>query len=451
MPTLPIARPLADAVQVMKGPFGRPYVRHLNRPQPAWEGSQLDADIARLRLINEARMELRGTAAQNMDYFILVPTLRCNLSCDYCQVSRAAESARGFDWDADTLSSTIDFIAERAGLTPTLEFQGGEPLLRLDAIIEVRDALIRLGKRPRVVVCTNLQSVSAEAWAFLAQPNVLVSSSFDGTWQDHDRHRTNGTSNLEQFRDNLLRALATLGRDRVSLTSTIDPKAPPRPADVFSTMRNLGVTTMFMRPVNYQGFARKAYRDVRQDDAWDHYYRAFLDALIADNLDHSTALSEYYFSYILRRILDPRHSEYVDLRNPNILGRDYVVIGEKGDLFPSDEARMLYRSGQIDLRIGHVSHGIDEAVVTQLNTCSDNRLDPDCARCVYQAVCGRDLIDDISRYGRIDTPRSETRHCRRHLSIFDYVMHKLAFSPAAEIEVMARMAGLDSIDVRAYR
>lgn len=216
-------------------------------------------------------------------------------------------------------------------------------------------------------------------------------------------------------------------------------------------MRALGVGTMFIRPVNYQGFARKAYGGVRNDEAWDSYYIAFIEALIAENRKADYVLGEYYLSYVLRRLLDPRRQEHVDLRNPNPLGQDYLVVSERGDLFPSDEARMLYRTGQIDLRIGHVVTGLDHGVLDQLNRYSDNRSDPTCRDCVYQAVCGRDLIDDISRYGRIDGPRHQTRHCRRHMSLFDYLMGKLAQGSPWEIEVLARMAGLRGIDTSAYR
>ena len=34
---------------------------------------------------------------RKIGYLILIPTLRCNLSCSYCQVSRAPEKAKGYD------------------------------------------------------------------------------------------------------------------------------------------------------------------------------------------------------------------------------------------------------------------------------------------------------------------------------------------------------------------
>jgi hypothetical protein len=46
---------------------------------------------------------------------------------------------------------------------------------------------------------------------------------------------------------------------------------------------------------------------------------------------------------------------------------------------------------------------------------------------VYQPFCGRDLVDDLSRYGRVDLPRLETEFCRRHLHLFD-VIFSLVYS-----------------------
>ncbi len=33
--------------------------------------------------------------------------------------------------------------------------------------------------------------------------------------------------------------------------------------------------------------------------------------------------------------------------------------------------------------------------------------------------CGRDIVDDLARYGRIDVPRLDTEFCRRHRHLFD--------------------------------
>lgn len=82
---------------------------------------------------------------------------------------------------------------------------------------------------------------------------------------------------------------------------------------------------------------------------------------------------------------------------------------------------MLSRSGVIDLAIGHVATGWDTGKRSLLNQHASNTFDEDCSRCAFQAYCGRDLIDDLSRYGRVDLPRTETAFCRRHLHLFDFI------------------------------
>ena len=80
---------------------------------------------------------------------------------------------------------------------------------------------------------------------------------------------------------------------------------------------------------------------------------------------------------------------------------------------------MLARSGVIDLAIGNVIDGWAGPKRDMLNAAATNQFDQDCQRCVYQPFCGRDVVDDLSRYGRIDMPRHETEFCRRHLHLFD--------------------------------
>lgn len=56
------------------------------------------------------RSARRRHAPNRLDYLILVPTLRCNLSCSYCQVSRAPIDKAGFDWSDQTLADVLELI-----------------------------------------------------------------------------------------------------------------------------------------------------------------------------------------------------------------------------------------------------------------------------------------------------------------------------------------------------
>src|SRR3546814_11176144 len=91
---------------------------------------------------------------------ILVPTLRCNLSCSYCQVSRVNADRSGFDWSEDTLAAVLACLDRLDTDRIKIEFPGGEPTLRLDLIAAVIVRCTRLAD-PQFVVLPTLHSLSA--------------------------------------------------------------------------------------------------------------------------------------------------------------------------------------------------------------------------------------------------------------------------------------------------
>lgn len=65
---------------------------------------------------------------------IFVVTLRCNHTCQYCQVSRAPLGGSGHDMSAEHAALAVDRLFESPSPVITVEFQGGEPLLAFDRI-----------------------------------------------------------------------------------------------------------------------------------------------------------------------------------------------------------------------------------------------------------------------------------------------------------------------------
>lgn len=387
---------------------------------------------------------VRGVAdriarAGALDYLILVPTLRCNLSCSYCQVSRVAESRVGFDWSEDTLEAVLNLIDGLHAPRIKIEFQGGEPTLRPDLLRAVIERCDRFD-RAEFVVCTNLQHLDAEILAILDRPDVFVSTSLDGDAATHSRNRTGKPEVTDAFLANLRMLVDRHGPRKVSALPTIDPSLPPEPDDLIDAYAALGLDSIFLRPINYQGFARKRHRESReQDDAWRRYYERFVRRLIERNwCDRDRVLEETYLSIALRRIFQPGAERHVDLRNPNPMGLDYVVIDHDGTVYPTDEARMLARSGVIDLSPGTVRDGWGGPKRDLLNANATNQFDPDCRRCAYQPFCGRDVVDDLARYGRIDVPRHETEFCRRHLHLFDFAFQLIYSEDEAVLHSLAR-------------
>jgi His-Xaa-Ser system radical SAM maturase HxsB len=391
------------------------------------------------------RWAKRLHAPSELDYVILVPTLRCNLACAYCQVSRVNEHAPGYDWDAATLQAVLRFLDSQSTQRIKIEFQGGEPLLRLDVLKEVRAFARQRFEQSEFVVCTNLQDVSEEAWAFLSSQDTFVSTSLDPTVSLHERHRTIATATTDRFLRNLTRATQSMP-GRISALPTFDPDALPDPGEVIALYSSFGFRSIYLRPVNHQGFARKRFRTRDIGSLWANYIRAFIMRLVEHNATSDIAREEFYFSHCLRRVLRSGHDNHVDLRNPNAVGQNYLVIDHDGAFYPSDEARMMTRLGHIDLRMGDVRTGLDRATIDALNMEALNLFDADCVHCPYQAFCGVDLIDDLSRHGRIDLPRHITDFCQRHMAIFDLIFELLYCDDPKVQRSIALWSGLEAID-----
>lgn len=385
-------------------------------------------------------------APNTIDYVMLVPTLRCNLACGYCQVSRADEGARGFDWSEETLAAVLQFLSGLTTERLKVEFQGGEPLLRLDLLERVRDFCRKRFEHVEFVVCTNLQDVSDAAWQFLSAADTFISTSLDSDIGTHQRQRTISREKTSDFFRNFGRALAEYGPHKVSALPTLDVRNLPDPHLVIESFASFGLRSIYLRPVNYQGFARKRYDSRATAGEWNAYHSSFIDALIDRNFRCDEPVEEYYFTHCLRRVLRPGQNGHVDLRNPNILGHSYLVVDYDGTFYPTDEARMLGRIGLFDLSMGNVATGLQRQNLDLLNAESSNCFDPDCVHCPYQAFCGVDLVDDIARYGRIDVPKHRTDFCQRHTYLFDKIF-ELLYSPSPAVrKSLAIWAGVPEFE-----
>ena len=134
-------------------------------------------------LLEARRAARRETIGSGPSLHILVPTLQCGHSCQYCQVSRALDS-KGFEMSQAMLDAACDSIFESPSPVLTVEFQGGDPLIRFDL---VRHAIGRIAHRNSVerrriqfVVASTLHQLDLEMCAFFREHSVVLSTSIDG-------------------------------------------------------------------------------------------------------------------------------------------------------------------------------------------------------------------------------------------------------------------------------
>ena len=380
-----------------------------------------DWRVKSLALQNKSRYRTRR---RSIHYLMVVPTLRCNLACSYCQVSRAPIDAKGFDWDERHLAALDNFLGAYAAQQMKIEFQGGEISLRPDMITHVEKLARKHCTDIELVACTNLFNLTKEFEELFSKENFYLSTSLDGDVNAMTKNRTGSTIAASKNISNIQYVLKKYGSDKISFLPTITHETKDDVGTLIDLYVDLGASGIFLRPVNYMGFARKRHEEAVEDfSSWQDMYLLALEKI--KHINQEVYFEEYYVADLVRKIFGAGKGSFIDFRSPADFLQDMAVIDFDGSIYPSDEARMLTRTRHVDLCVGDIFEGLNEEKIRALNNDALNETHPDCVHCAYQPYCGIDLIDDLSRYNRIDRPKSETWFCNKQTFFFDWIFDKV--------------------------
>jgi His-Xaa-Ser system radical SAM maturase HxsB len=366
---------------------------------------------------------------------MFVVTLRCDHTCAYCQVSRVTEDRSSYDMTRDTAHRAVDFMFRSPAPALKVEFQGGESLLNFDAVRWVIEAVVQRNASEKrqvdYVIATNLSNVTDDVLAFCQAHDIHLSTSLDGPASLHNtnRPRPNRDSH-ERVITNLQRARAVLGHDRVSALMTTTAESLKYPSEIVDEYVRLGFQGLFVRPISPYGFAllgKQAFR--YQADAFLDFYRAALDRVIDWNR-RGTAITEIYAQIVLRKILTPFATGYVDLQSPTGAGIGAVVYNYDGDIYASDEGRMLAEMNDRSFRLGNLHKDSYEqvmggdrlrALVDQ--SCAETM--PGCSECAFMPFCGTDPVFHWATQGDLLGHRPTSGFCARNMGIIHHLFSLL--------------------------
>jgi His-Xaa-Ser system radical SAM maturase HxsB len=375
----------------------------------------------------------RETVLTGPSLHIIVPTLQCEHSCKYCQVSRSLDD-ESHVMSADDLDAACSTILQSRAAAITVEFQGGDPLLRFDlvtrAVERIEDLNRSKAKRLRFVVASTLHQLTAAMCEFLHEHDVYLSTSVDGPADLHNANRpTPSRDSYQRTVSGLNLARQSLGADAVSALMTATKASLSRPEDIVDEYVALGLSDIFVRSLSAYGFAKRNEAHLGYDlDAFRPFYEKCFERVLWWNR-RGVALREVQASIILNKLLSPFDSGYVDLQSPTGAGLATLVYNYDGYVYPSDEARMLRETGDTSLRLGHIGAPIDalidSAVVRSLVGASLTEFTPGCDSCAYSPFCAPNPVDAQAQFGTLTAPVHLTGHCQRHLCLFDFFVRRI--------------------------
>ena len=367
---------------------------------------------------------------------IFVTTLRCEHSCRYCQVSRQTPDRQKYDMTPDTADRALDLMFHSPAPHLTLEFQGGEPLLNFELIQHIvpraKSRAAVTGKKLDIVVATNLALATDEILMYLRDEGIDISTSLDGPEFIHNTNRPRPGRNSYQLTvQNVERARAILGREHVAALMTTTRLSLDHPREIIDEYVSRGFKSIFLRPISPYGFAlRSKTRTGYEAERFLEFYRTGLEYIIELNR-HGVDLSESYAKILLSKMLTPFPTSYVDLQSPAGAGISAAVYNYDGDVYASDESRMLAEMGDTRFRLGNVHADDYQAifggpVVRELVECSIVESLPGCSDCAFQTYCGADPIFHYATQGDLIGHRPTSLFCRRNMAIIRHLFSLLS-------------------------
>ncbi len=425
------------------------FVRHNIQPQES-----LYEDLKSKHFLYDAKSDAaiellalkRRTKAEAISHFtalhIFVVTLRCDYSCQYCQVSRQSDDKTAFDMSRESADRSLDHVFQSPSRAIKIEFQGGEPLLNFPLIryiVEAAENRNQIEQRTlQFVITTNLSLLDDEVIVFCREHDVFISTSLDGPKDLHDRNRPKpGKNGYELTVKGIKKIQRELGKDRVSALMTTTEVSLGRVHEIIDAYVGLELDYIFLRSLSPYGFAVKTGAAQKyQVDQWLSFWKKGLEYILEVNRQ-GYRLVEANTALALDKILSPFGTSYVDLQSPAGMAISAIVYNYDGDVYTSDEGRMLAEMGDKKFRLGNVHKDSYEDILlsdTVLDTLEASLAEssPMCSECGFLSYCGSDPVYHYATQGDVIGHKAKSGFCKRNMEIFRHVIRLIEDDPAAK-------------------
>ena len=370
---------------------------------------------------------------------MFVVTLRCEHSCPYCQVSRQSGDKIAYDMSSETAVKAVETVFKSPAKALKIEFQGGEPLLNFERIQQIVEIALKTNESAKrnlqFVIATNLAMINDEILAYCKSYGILISTSLDGPSDLHNKNRPRpGGNSHEMAVTGIRRVRESLGHDQVGALMTTTLASLPRVKEIIDEYVDLKFDGIFLRTLSPYGFAIKTkFFAAYNAETWLKFYFEGLDYIIEKN-KQGRFFVEYYASTILTKMLTPFSPGYVDLMNPSGIGIAALIYNYDGDIYASDEARMLAEMGDKKFRLGNLHQDSYESMML-----SENLLDPIeesfsasapmCNECAFEPFCGAEPVYHHATQGDFLGRKPESEFCSRNMAIFRYLITRMKNEP----------------------
>ncbi len=359
---------------------------------------------------------------------IIVPTLRCNLSCIYCHASKKPANKKEYDMDEKTAKKTVDFIFQTPAKSIGIEFQGGEPLLNFEIIKYITSYAKRKNvkekKQIHFSIVTNLTLMTEEKMRYLINENISICTSLDGPKKIHDKNRPRSYDQVIYWIKKINKEYkAKKSIQRISALITTTKNSLPYVKEIIDEYQKLGFNAVHLRYLNNLGDARPEWKNISYTPEeflkyWD------------EGINHISTLRKKgvimyergyeIFNSKINRITDPG---YLDIRSPcgAVIGQ--ILYNYNGKIYTCDEGRSV---GDDIFVVGNVHKNTYKEVTTSpncINMINASTLETlPCDACAYKPFCGVCPVCNYGETGSLIAQTPNTSRCKIHKHQIEQVL-----------------------------
>ena len=198
------------------------------------------------------------------------------------------------------------------------------------------------------------------------------------------------------------------------------------PHEIVDEYVNQGFKSMFIRALN-------PYGNAANNSNWNDYTEKFVDFYkkafehILDLNKRGFFFVEEFAAIILRKILTPFTTGFVDLQSPAGIINSVLVYNYDGFVYASDESRMLAEQGDYSFQLGNISDTYENLVfgakAKELAKVWAVEGLAGCSNCAFRSYCGADPVRNHTVQGDSYGNRSLSLLCFKNKSIIDYLIN----------------------------
>ena len=374
----------------------------------------------------------------------VIVTLRCNQSCRYCHASRTSMDRVDTDMTIETAKGVVDMALQSPSPYICFEYTGGEPTINLEVIkfmVEYAKEKNRYEKKTiDHSIVTNMTYMTEETAKYLIENNFWICTSLDGPEEIHNWNRTwqKGSSaftDVLHWIKKINQMYIDQGKDpelyHVDALMTTSRKTLENWKELVDLYVSLGIRNIHIRPLNPFGFANKTWKIIGYSmDEYVAFYKNVFDYIIELN-KQGVQIMEGTAATFLKKILTNSDPNFVDIRSPIGSGTGQLAYNYNGNIYPSDEGRMVAAMGDEYFLLGHVSTATYDAVAnhpTVKSMAVASLLDtlPACSSCWNAPFCGVRPMHNYMHTKDLFGQRPNTLKCKEHMGIvkilFSYLL-----------------------------